>query len=139
MHLTPDQMSECILGTPAAEAAQHLKQCPACDVELANFRAALAEFRGTLRSWSAKEARAALAVPVRPQESRSWIAAHQFALALLLAAVFLLASVAVPWYQRRHAAVVSDAALLNQVDAQVSRTAPSSLEPLMKLVVEKQQ
>ena len=30
----------------------------------------------------------------------------------------------------------SDAVLLNQVDAQVSRTAPSSMEPLMKLVVQ---
>ena len=91
-----------------------------------------------MRSWSAREAQAALTVPLRAQEARSWMGAHQFALALLVAAVFLLASVAVPWYQRRQSADASDAALLNQVDAQVSRTAPASLEPLMKLVVEKQ-
>jgi hypothetical protein len=72
-------------------------------------------------------------------EQRSWIAAHQFAMALAVAAMFILASILAPWYERRMQGSSNDAALLNQVDAEVSRTAPSSLEPLMKLVVERQQ
>jgi anti-sigma factor RsiW len=136
-HLSPDQMSECILGPPGTDAARHLEECPACRAELGNLREALGEFRGAVRYWSAREAHSALAAPVRTEESRSWIAPHQFALALLLAAVFLLASIAVPWYERRQSIAASDAALLNQVDTQVSRTAPASLEPLMKLVVER--
>jgi anti-sigma factor RsiW len=139
MHLSSEQFSECIVGPPGAAAARHLEGCPACRAELANFCEALNEFRGAVRGWSQREAQAALAIPARAPDTRSWIASHQFALVLLLAAVCILASVAAPWYQRHHPATANDAALLNQVDAQISRTAPSSLEPLMKLVVERQQ
>ena len=55
--------------------------------------------------------------------------------ALAIAIVCVIASFVLP----RHAgesAPGADAVLLNQVDAQVSRTAPSSMEPLMKLVVQ---
>ena len=139
MHLSSEQMSECILGPAGSDAARHLAECPACRAEFATLREAIGEFRGAVRYWSEREAQSVLVVPARTEETRSWIAAHQLAFALALATIFLLASILVPWYQHYQSAAANDAALLNQVDAQVSRTAPSSLEPLMKLVVERQQ
>jgi anti-sigma factor RsiW len=132
-HLTSEQISESILREPEPRIAQHLEKCPACRAEVANFREALGEFRGAVRCWSEEQAQAVLAVPARPSESRSWIAAHQFALALLLAAVCILGSFI--WHGGENAPA-SDAVLLNQVDAQVSRAVPSSMEPLMKLVAQ---
>ncbi|MGA2214605.1 MAG: hypothetical protein ABSH31_15115 [Bryobacteraceae bacterium] len=132
-HLDSEQLSECILGEPDSCIAQHLENCPACRAELGNFREALGEFRGAVRCWSESQARAALTIQARPSESRSWIAAHQLALALLLAAVCILASML---WRGGENAPASDAVLLNQVDAQVSRTVPRSMEPLTKLVAQ---
>jgi hypothetical protein len=132
-HLSSEQLSECILGEPSPVATQHLENCVACRAELGNFREALGEFRGAVRCWSENQAQAALAVHAGPSESRSWIASHQLALALLLAAVCILASIL--WHPKENAPS-SDSVLLNQVDAQVSRSVPSSMEPLMKLVVQ---
>jgi len=132
-HLSSERLSECILGQPSPDARRHLQDCPACRAELGNFREALGEFRGAVRCWSEEQAQAALAVPARPSESRSWMAAHQFAMALLLAAVCILGSFI--WHGGENAPA-SDAVLLNQVDAQVSRTVPSSMEPLTKLVAQ---
>ncbi len=132
-HLRSEQLSECILGQPGAIAAQHLEDCPACRAELERFREVLTGFRGAVRGWSENQAQVALVVNARPSESRSWIASHQLAFALLLAAVCILGSFL--WHGGE-GAPASDAVLLNQVDAQVSRTVPSSMEPLMKLVVQ---
>jgi anti-sigma factor RsiW len=133
MHLTAEQQSECILDQPSPEARRHLEDCAACRAELGNFRAALCEFRGAVRHWSENQAHAVLDVQARPSESRSWMASHQLALALLLAAVCVLASFV--WHGGENAPA-SDTVLLNQVDAQVSRSVPSSMEPLMKLVAQ---
>jgi anti-sigma factor RsiW len=136
-HLSPEQLSECILEPPNPIVARHIQNCSACRTELANFSEALGEFRGAVRAWSADRASAALAIPASVSESRSWMASHQLAWAMLIAAVCLIASFVVP---RRggESAAANDAVLLNQVDAQLSRTAPASMEPLMKLVVQNQ-
>ena len=134
-HLSSEQFSECILGRPSPIVEQHVKDCPACRAELSNFREALGEFRGAVRAWSQDQANAVVAAP-NVTEPRSWAASHQLAWALLIAVVCVIASFVVPWHGGAKA-TNSDAALLNQVDAQVSRTVPSSMEPLMKLVVEK--
>ncbi|HMD50862.1 MAG TPA: hypothetical protein VKG79_17240 [Bryobacteraceae bacterium] len=99
------------------------------------FRAALGEFRGAVRAWSEDQAQGVIAMDSATRERRSWTASRQFALALVLAAVCILASFVVPRHTRDKAPA-NDAVLLNQVDVQVSRTAPSSLEPLMKLLVQ---
>jgi hypothetical protein len=135
-HLSSEQLSECILGQPSPMVEQHVEHCPGCRAELASLRGALGEFRGAVRAWSADQANTALAIPTGLPEPRFWTASHQLALALLIAAVCVLASFVFPLHRPENA-LGSDAALLNQVDAQVSRTVPSSMEPLMKLVVEK--
>ncbi len=133
-HLSSEQLSECILGQPSPMLAQHVQDCAVCQAELGNFREALGEFRGAVRTWSNNQAKAALDVPATVSQPR-WIASHQLAWAVLFAVVCVIASLIVPRHGVENAAA-SDAVLLNQVDAQVSRTAPTSLEPLMKLVVQ---
>ena len=136
-HLSSEQISECILGDPRPPVARHVHQCPACRAELVRFREALGEFGGAVRAWSDDRAHAVLAAssPVAPR--RTWNPAQQLAWALMLAAVCVIASFVLPWHHAASSSL-SDAALLNQVDAQVSSTVPSSMEPLMKLVVEQQ-
>jgi hypothetical protein len=133
-HLTSEEVSACMLGQPSPMAAQHIVDCPACRAEVTNFGEALVEFRGSVRAWSEDQANAALAAPP-VVHAPSWIASHQFAWALLIAIVCIVASFVHPWY-RSDRTSSSDTVLLNQVDGQVSRTVPSSMEPLMKLVVQ---
>jgi anti-sigma factor RsiW len=133
-HLSSEQLSECILGQPSPMLAQHVQDCTVCQAELENFREALGEFRGAVRAWSNDQAKAALDIPATVSQPRS-IASHQLAWAVLIAVVCVIASLVGPRHGAENAAA-SDAVLLNQVDAQVSRTAPTSMEPLMKLVVQ---
>jgi anti-sigma factor RsiW len=141
-HLSPEQLAEYIVGQPsplvARQVAQHIQNCPACRAELANFREALGGFREAVRAWSGDQANRYQADSLAISgtgESRSWRASHQLAWAVLVAAVCIVASFVMP----RHpgdAAPSSDAVLLQRVDTQVSRTVPSSMEPLMKLVAQ---
>jgi anti-sigma factor RsiW len=136
-HLSSEQLSEFVMGQPSPqitlEVAQHVEDCPACRAELANFREALGEFRGAVRAWSQDQANAVLAIPAAASERRGWTASHQLAWALVIAAVCIIASFVVP-RPAEQKTLGSDVVLLNQVDAQVSRTVPSSMEPLMKLL-----
>jgi anti-sigma factor RsiW len=136
-HLSSEQLSECIAGYPRPKVARHVEQCPACRAELARFREALGEFGGAVRAWSEGQAQAAMSAYSPAATPRSWAASHQLAWALAIAAIFVIASFLWPGH-RSEGAAASDALLLNQVDAEVSRTVPASMEPLMKLVVENQ-
>jgi hypothetical protein len=100
------------------------------------FREALGEFRGSVRAWSEDHA-AAMTTPASGSLARSWNASRQLAWAVAIAAVCVIASFVLP-HRGPDRLAASDASLLNRVDAQVSRTVPASMEPLMQLVVEKQ-
>lgn len=141
-HLSSAQLSEYILGQPNPMIAQHIESCPVCLAEVTQFRTALGEFRGAVRAWSEEQAGkyqedGCLVSPSTVGEPHPGSPSRQLAWALVIAVVCVIASFIFP---RRPAekAAASDAVLLNQVDAQVSRTAPSSMEPLMRLVVENQ-
>jgi len=139
-HLSSEQVAEYIVGYPSPIVAEHLRDCPACRAEVVNFREALGDFRWAIRSWSEEQAseyqtNAAPVMPAPVPDPRWWTPSHQFAGALLVAAICIIASFVVPRHPEK--VLSSDAVLLSQVDAQVSRTVPSSMEPLMKLVVQK--
>jgi hypothetical protein len=134
-HLSSEEMSEYILGYPRPTVARHIRDCAACHTELAQFREALGDFRGAVRGWSENQA-AAVTTPASVFVARSWSASRQLAWALAIAAVCVVASFVLPHHAPDNPA--SDVVLLNQVDAQVSRTVPASMEPLMQLVVQQQ-
>lgn len=139
-HLSSEQVAEYIVGYPSPLVADHLRDCPACRAEVVNFREALGDFRWAVRSWSEEQAseyqtNAAPAMPAPVPDPRWWTPSHQFAGALLVAVICIIASFVIPRHPEK--VLSSDSVLLSQVDAQVSRTVPSSMEPLMKLVVQK--
>jgi hypothetical protein len=134
-HLSSEEMSEFILGYPRPMIAGHIRDCPTCHAELAQFREALGDFRGAVCGWSENQA-VAVTRPASAFLARSWSASRQLAWALAIAAVCVIASFVLPHHVPDNPA--SDVVLLNQVDAQVSRTVPASMEPLMQLVVQQQ-
>lgn len=133
VHLSSEQLAEYVLGQPGVVAARHVEQCPVCRAEVGCFRESLGEFQGAVRAWSDEQADIAAAIPADTSEHRVWKPSHQLAWALLLAGVCVIASFVVP---RNPQQASSDVVLLNQVDTEVSRTVPSSMEPLMKLVTQ---
>jgi len=137
-HLSSEQFSWWMAGEHTAADEQHTEECLACAAELARMEQALSLFRDSAREWarqngsearnvwSAKQARNGFGVqPLR------WMAA-----AVLM--VFLL--VAIPMQmskrnrQREAGAAQIDTALLEQVDTEVSRAVPATMEPLATLV-----
>ena len=132
-HLSSEQLSEAVMGQ-SHEVARHIQDCPACRAMLGNFREALGDFQGAVRAWSEEQAdqyRSSAALP----EAHWWRSSHQLAWALLIAAVCIVASFVLPRYQVNK--TPADVVLLDRVDAEVSSTVPSSMEPLVKLVVQK--
>jgi hypothetical protein len=134
-HLSSEQLSEAVMGPLVShEVARHVQDCPECRAMLGNFREALGDFQGAVRAWSEEQAdqyRSSAALP----EPHWWRSSHQLAWALLIAAVCIVASFVLPRYQANKTPA-SDAVLLNRVDAEVSSTVPSSMEPLVQLVVQ---
>lgn len=137
-HLSSEQISQWMMGerTPAEE--QHARECPACAAELARLEAAIVLFRNTVSAWS--EERATVQLPLSWHDRRAqpslwkrpwcWAAA---AVALLLLAL-LPAYTAARDRQRKAAMAKADAVLIEQVDADISRAVPASMEPLVQLV-----
>lgn len=139
-HLTAEQLAGYLAGETDAGAEpdgmveRHIQECAVCRAEVAAFREALAEFRGAVHAWSEEQAEAL--VGPSSVDRRFWKPAHQFACALAIAAVCVIVSV-VSWHGREIAAR-RDGMLLDTVDTQVSRSVPSPMEPLLRLVVEQQ-
>jgi len=128
-HLSSEQVSEWMLGERGPAIRQHVQDCLQCRAELDRFEAALTQFRGAVHQWSD----APPAAPPVPITSRP----RRFAWAFAAVLVVLLACLSVSYIKYHQAAAlepVSDATLLSQVRAEVSRTVPSAMEPLTRLI-----
>jgi hypothetical protein len=133
-HLSPEQIARWMAGERTASEEQHARQCVECGAELARLEAALALFRGAVRQWSEQQS---------VERPRTWgveRAPRVFVLRWAMVAAALLMLVWVPIYQgakekqRKAELARADAALLEQVDAEISRAVPAPMEPLIKLV-----
>jgi hypothetical protein len=130
-HLSAEEMAKWMAGERSVDTERHVRQCAQCSGELAGLEETLTHFRGAVRCWSDR-----LAPPARLREARGPMLPAKWALAA--AALAMLS--AIPVYrsaaERRREAERerADAALLEQVDAAVSRRVPSPMEPLMSLV-----
>ena len=72
-HLTSEQITEWLAGTPEPETARHARECPRCRAEVESLREALAQFRESGRRWTAHHA--TNPAPARTRVRVVWVAA----------------------------------------------------------------
>ena len=135
-HLSSEQIDKWVAGDRTAAAEQHARECTECRAKLAEFEGALALFRGAVHDWSEQQGARSAAwgdEPVRPR----W---HFQPMRWALAGVALLILATIPFAynarekQRQAELAKADALLLEQVDAEISRPVPATMEPLVRLV-----
>jgi anti-sigma factor RsiW len=149
-HLSAWEQEEYVLnqGTEqhSPQVLRHLVECAPCRAEVARLEHGVAIFRGAAVEWSSQ------CLATRPQQLQSvplrrlsitamrWAFAAVVPLVLLLLALLPLHLFHLSSPQITHPAVqisaaqISDDALLEQVDEQVSVSVPSSMESLSHLV-----
>jgi anti-sigma factor RsiW len=148
-HLSAWEQEEYILSQGAEQqdpqVLRHLAECAACRAEVARLEHGVAVFRSAAVDWSSH------CLATRPQELRSvslkrfsiismrWGLAAAVPVVLLLLALlplhlFHLTGPAIAHPATQISAQLSDDALLEQVDEQVSVAVPSSMESLTHLV-----
>ena len=132
-HLNSEQLERVLAGRPSYEVSQHLGKCARCVEDVASMREVLGNFREATAA-SAEHHRH-LATPVAPSRVPR--------VAWVLASVVLFAGIATPFAVRRPAVqpvvpnvstqgstAISDEALLNNVQNDLSASVPDSLLPL---------
>jgi hypothetical protein len=139
-HLTQIQISEAIAGQVSEPSRQHLRICDACRAEVARLQTDMALFGNAVRDWSEAVSFSSARVEISATPRALF---PRFAFAALAATCVLILVVALiitdPLHRNRYqpgsgASPVEDAALLTQVDAELARTVPASMEPLTKLM-----
>jgi hypothetical protein len=137
-HLSGWEQEEYILQQKADQRTlHHLGECAQCRDAVALLENGLAVFRSAAVQWSSeclatRPARLAF-VPARRPHVLRWAVAAMVPLALLLLALLPL-HLSAPRPAQTTTAAISDDALLEQVDEQVSVAVPSSMESLTHLV-----
>jgi hypothetical protein len=132
-HLSEREISAWAMGGREGASVAHVRECPSCRAAAEGLEGTLSDFRMAVREHS--EA-AILATPVAaafaPSRSPLWpsLAVAGVALAAILVAI-------VPEFPRSASVApadpAADAALMRQVDADVSQAVPDSMEPLLQL------
>lgn len=135
-HLSAFEQEEYILGQQTPEMVRHLGSCSQCRDTVSRMEDGLAAFRSAAVIWS-ETCSSARSWHI-PPSARSLPAVMRWAMAgvapLILMVLALLAFHApAPWPAPQQASL-SDDALLDQVDDQVSVSVPTSMESLTHLV-----
>ena len=137
-HLSSEQISRWLAGNCTPDADQHLRECPQCVAETARLKRLLAEFRSSVIARSALEKGAEAPERWAPPEHRRRFTsgAPRWKLAAAALAIAILVPICKNSGERRRDAEAfqADVQLWEAVNAQVSRSVPMPLEPLMKLV-----
>ena len=137
-HLSPWEQEEYVLRQRTPEMLRHLTECAGCRAAVARLEHGVAIFRSAAVEWSSE------CLAKRPQEfnpsaqRRLPVFALRWAVAAVLPVlllVFALLSFHPSSTRPVHtASQISDDALLEQVDQQLSVAVPSSMESLTHLV-----
>jgi anti-sigma factor RsiW len=137
-HLTTWEQEEYVLNQRTPEMLHHLTECAGCRAAVARLEHGVAIFRSAAVEWSAEQLAARpqrfnLASAKRfPVFALGWtVAAALPVLLLFFALVSYHPSITRPAHP---ASQMSDDALLEQVDQQISADVPSSMESLNQLV-----
>jgi hypothetical protein len=136
IHLSSDQMSKFLIGEATAVEQQHARECIECMDEMTRLQTTLSALRHSVQNWTAENCPTLV-----PGQSFLAIRATRFNLRprRWAVAIALIGLLAVPIYKnihqpRRHAEDVEDTLLLEQVNAHLSRSIPTPMEPLMRLL-----
>jgi hypothetical protein len=137
-HLSSWEQEEYVLDQRTPEMLRHLSECAGCRAAVARLEHGVAVFRNAAVDWSSE------CLATRPQQLNTFAARGLSVLALRWAVaavlpVLLLVFALLSFHTTstrpvRPAADISDDALLEQVDQQVSDAVPSSMESLTNLV-----
>jgi len=128
-HLTERQISELMIDGGNPEHAAHLTSCATCAKEVADLRGALSQFRGSVHDWSADHMNGQ--PPARPVRQRLPFLKPAAVLAfLLLLGIGTARFLPVRTGPDASPQIVSDAALLDEVRFDVSRSVPGNMTPL---------
>jgi hypothetical protein len=138
-HLSSEQISSVVAGIRIPEQA-HVQECSACGQEVERVQNVLTLFRGSVREWTDKLDHSE--IPVQEaivSHARASLTPHRAPMAWVLAAAALAAAVAIPIYQDSRdrelkAQAERDAQLMDDVNAQLSRSGPMAMDPLMQLM-----
>lgn len=143
-HLSPEQISSVVAGIRIPEDT-HVSECAECIREVERVRNTLMLFRSSVREWtdSLDHSEFPLQSTLDLQSRRHPILrthrAHRAPVAWVLATAALAAAVAIPMYQdsraqEAKAQAEKDSQLLDDVNAQLSRSGPLAMDPLMQLM-----
>jgi hypothetical protein len=134
-HLSPEQISRWMMEDHTAQDEEHLRDCWTCSAEVARMEAALSLFGRSVRDWSQRHNPAFRNV-WSAERARLRTQGLRWALAGLT--LLLLAGIPIQTIresrQRDARAAQIDTALIEQVDAEVSRAVPAPMEPLARLM-----
>ncbi len=137
-HLSRQQQEECLIDRPAPTVMRHLAGCVECRTAVEQLERGLNSFRDAGIAWSAEllAGRPQQLLFTGPQPTST--TALRWSLAVALPLVLLICGMlgvhlASPPPQHTEAKI-SDDALLEQVDEQLSVAVPSSMESLTHLV-----
>lgn len=142
-HLSLREQEECLIDRPAQRVLHHLAECVDCRSAVGRLEEGLSGFRKAATAWSAEclDERPGQLLAARGQHRSAaafrWVLAAALPLVVLLC-VLLGMHLAAPTSTRSHgtqtATAISDDALLQEVDEQLSLAVPSSMESLTHLV-----
>lgn len=137
-HLSSQRISMWMAGERTAEDEQHLRECPECAAELARFQATLSLFRDSVCHWSGQQAGSEAGAIPKTGPARSRFRLWPVRWAAAVAALLLVATISIHRSTRQQQPgglmAQADVLLLEQVDAEVSRAVPRTMEPLLELV-----
>jgi hypothetical protein len=137
-HLTSEQISRWLAGDSTSDMGRHLLQCAQCAAKAGRLKGLLTEFHTSAVVWSDAQKGATPPAHWEPEEP---LRAHARGMwRWKLAAAALAVVLAVPvctkinFHQHKARILKEDVQLWEQVNVQLSRPVPASLEPLMQLM-----
>ena len=138
-HLTNEQFNQQLLAESTPWQTRHLSECKECAAKLGLMRDAFVAFRDSVHTWTGRHPGACPPTGLflqRPSGS-----ARRRALRWSFASATLTIAMLAPIYwhsleKQQRAREAADTLLLEQVNAQLSRSVPASVEPFAGLLPE---
>lgn len=136
-HLSTEQIDRLMAGDASAIDKQHVEECVECGAELVRARQSLSCFSNAVKLCADQHGGAEVPSGVLVHARQRGVAVRRLRWAVGTAAVAAVA--AVPFFKgivdrQRALQAQEDSLLLEQVNQQVSRVVPESMEPFMDLL-----